>query len=117
MATWTAAELRNAVLTRLGITQAGQSASAEDAAVVDTAYTSIYARLRRLGVATWGKGSIEEGAQQPLSKYLASEVAPQFGFSGQALAEKEKHGEDGWRELLQMSAGSKQPRRVKIEAF
>lgn len=117
MATWTGTELRNAVLRRLGITGAGQSPAAEDASVVDGAWMSIYPQLRRKGLAPWASDAISEEAQEPLTKYVAAEVAPQFGLTGQRLAEVRQEGLGGHRQLEEQYAGDRTALTIRPRYF
>lgn len=107
MATWTGTELRNAVLRHLGITGSGQSPAAEDASVVDDAWVSIYKQLRRKSLAPWDDDAIEEEAQEPLTRYVAAEVATKFGFNGQRLSEIRQEGLGGHRQLEEQYAGQR----------
>ncbi len=113
MATWTGAELRNATLRYLGILGSGQQPAAEDADLVDKAWTSLYKQLRRKGLAPWpSSDEIPEEAQQPLKKYLGSEVAPEFGIEGKEMA-----GMGGYKELEQQAAGSRSPVSLRPKYF
>lgn len=117
MATWTAAQLADAVLKHLGIVGAGQSAAAEDTAIVTSAYASIYPQLRRHSLAPWGSGAIEEEYQEPLAKYVAGEVAIKFGFSGARLAEFKADGMDGWREMQEQASADRTELPVRARFF
>ena len=117
MATWDEAELANEVLRELGIVGRGQTAGAEDTEIVTTAFTSIYPQIRRQGLAPWPAAAISEGAQQPLAKYVAGQVASRFGFSGPSLAEKKLIGEEGRIELQEQAAGDKHTVTPKFKDY
>lgn len=105
------------MLRRLGITGSGQSAAAEDADIVTDAWASIYPQLRRFGIAPWDDEAIEEEAQEPLSKYVAGQIAMQFGFSSGRLAEIKAESIEGFRQLREQSSSDKHPVRHRPEWF
>ena len=117
MATWTSAQLATDVLKRLGVTGAGQSASAEDSAVVTDAWVSIHPQLRRLGLAPWGSGAIDEGAQQPLSKYVAGEVYGYWGFTGAREAQIVRDAATGFSQLTKQAAADRTALPVRPRFF
>lgn len=117
MTTWTATELATQVLKDLGVTGVGQSASPEDTQKITKVYPSIYAQLRRLRLAPWPSGEIEEMAQLPLSKYLVGQLASSFGFSGQRLQEHLLTGQQGWIELQECAAGDQHPAPPKFKDY
>jgi hypothetical protein len=107
MATWTAAQLATAVCKRLGVVGLGQTAPAAYTSAVTDAYNSIYPQLRRHGLAPWASGAIEEEAQEPLSRYVAGEVASRFGLTGGTLAEYKADGIRGWQQLQEQASGDR----------
>lgn len=109
MAVWTATDLRNRVLERLNIKAKSQPATAEDALVVDDAYVSIYDQLRKLELMPFAIGAIPDWAQLPLVKYVAGQVAGEFGYRGARLQDKVLEAGSGLKELQQQNAGEKQP--------
>lgn len=113
MADLTKAQLRSRVLEHLGVLAAGQSATAEDAALVDEAIDSAHERLRKFGLAPFATSAIPPWAQVPLRDYVAGDVGRAFGFgdnfkAGQVLAE---------RELARQVAGYRHPVRIKADYF
>jgi hypothetical protein len=113
MATLTKAELRDRVLTHMGILAAGQSASAEDAAIVEEAIDAAHSQLRKFGLVPFATSAVPEWAQAQLRDYVAGIVGPSFGFgdafyAGKMVAE---------RELARQVAGKKHPLRVRAEYF
>lgn len=115
MANWTDDDVINGALEHLGLKPSGQGASAEDFALVESAYNSIYPQLRRLGLAPWAIDSVEEEAQQPLAKYVASQVAVKFGFTGERLMAIKFDGDLGFRELQEQAAGDRA--NVPLKAY
>ena len=112
MANWTAAQLRNAALTKLGIIGQGETAQAGDAALVDAAWVSLHPQLRKEGLAPFTSSAIPEWAQQPVSKRLAGEVAEDFGLpQGEDLRRR------GTRDLARQNATEKAPVRVRVSDF
>ena len=114
MATWTSAQLANQVLKELGIVGIGQTASAADTAKVTDVWGSIYARLRRQRLASWGSEAISEEAQLPVAKYVAGLVASSFNFRGNDLLAHQATGQEGLRELQEVEAGDKHPSPPKF---
>lgn len=107
MATWNATELATAVLKRLGVLAAGQTAEAEDAKIVTDAWNSVYPQLRHHGIAIWASGAIEEEFQEPLEKYMAAKVYSSFGFSGAREQTILREGLEGWRVLQEMAGADR----------
>ena len=87
MAAQTKAELRNRVLTYLGVLAAGETARAEDAALVDSAIDASHAMLRGLELAPFSTDEIPEWAQLPFRDYVAGTVVSDFGLGLQRRAE------------------------------
>ena len=113
MATLTKAEIRDRVLEHLGVLGAGQSASAEDAAVVEEAIDAAHDQLRKFGLAPYATTAVPEWAQPLLRDYVAGIVGHAFGFGdahlgGKALAE---------REMARQVALQKFPLRVKAQYY
>lgn len=113
MATLTKAQLRDLVLEHIGVKAAGQSASAEDAAAVETAIDAAHAQLRKFGLVPFATSAIPEWAQIPLRDYVAGDIGHSFGFGdafkpGQTLAE---------RELARQVSGYRHPLKIRTEYF
>lgn len=108
MATWTAAQVSDAVLERLGVKALGNSASGEDSAKATAAYTSFYYQLRRKSHAPWAIGAVAEEAQQPLAAAVAARLAGEYGITGQRRLELDADGRRGEMDLAEMAAGDKQ---------
>ena len=82
----TAADIRRRVLTRLGVTAAGEEASADDASMVDAAVSAVHDQLAGKGLTTNGSNTwtVERIPDYVGSAYVAlvaSEVADDFGIS------------------------------------
>lgn len=78
MATITAAALRNRALQKLRVLKPGEDASAEDAALVDAAYTAMYAEFVTRGIAAWTETAIDDEWTEPARVVLAARVADDF---------------------------------------
>lgn len=75
----TKAQIRDKVLRKLKVLAFGQTATAEDADIVETAYDEVHALLSEKEVITWGSGdSIPDEAVRPIVKIVAFEVADDF---------------------------------------
>jgi hypothetical protein len=118
VAALTKAELRARVLEHLGVVGAGQSAAAEDAALVDEAIDAAHDRLRKLGLAPFATSAIPSWAQVPLRNYVAVDVSPSFGVSVQRLPNgesPEQHAAE--RELGRQVAGYRHPIPIKADYY
>jgi hypothetical protein len=113
MATLTKAELRNRVLEHLGIKPAGQSASAEDAVLVDEAIDAAHDRLNKFGLVPFATSAIPEWAQVPLRDYVAGDVGRSFGF-GDSLKQQQMLAES---ELRRQVAGFRHPIPIRVDYF
>ena len=114
MANWTAAELRNAALRKLGILGQAQTANADNAKLADDAWTSLHPQLRKDGLAPFTSAAVPEWAQQPCSKIVAGEIAEEFGKS---IPEAESLKNRGMRELAKQVSMDKEPVPVRVKSF
>lgn len=88
--TITKATLRNRAMLYATILGAGETASSEDAAVVDEVIEADNEFLVSRGVSTWATSSIPDEVQGPWSRRIAALIAPMFGLGDQtAKAEYE----------------------------
>lgn len=87
MATFTRAELRNRVLGRLGVLDAGSAPSAEDAADVDTHIQSVLEELYDDGLIPFDLDSDAIPAPYliPLSFLVALPLVPDYGMQAREL--------------------------------
>jgi hypothetical protein len=115
MANWTAANLANAVLIRLGVLASGQTAEPEDSNIVTDAWESIYPYLQRHQLVPFTAGAIEEEYQEPLSKYVASKIYGNWGITGAREATILRDGNNGWIELQEVALDHTTTRRKGIE--
>lgn len=113
MATLTKSELRDRVMHHLGVLAVGQSASAEDAALVEEAIDAAHAMLRKFGLAPFATSAVPEWAQVPMRDYVAGAVGKSFGF-GDAFAQGAAIAE---RELARQASGYKHALPVVAEYF
>jgi hypothetical protein len=74
----TKADLRNRVLGHLKVLEAGESATAEDAAAVESAIDDVYAELGELGMSYWAANAIPAACLRPLMRVVAADVAAEF---------------------------------------
>lgn len=113
MATLTKAELRNRILEHIGVVGAGQSASAEDAALVDEAIDAAHDRLNKFGLVPFATSAIPTWAQIPLRDYVAGDVGRSFGL-GDSLKPGQMAAEN---ELRRQVAGYRHPIRIAADYF
>lgn len=98
----TTVQLRNKVLSRLGVKQQGQSVPAAYGATITEAYDSVYQALLKRNIAYWPKATIDDAALMWLSILVAYHVKDDFGASpamSQELAATYKQAEHEIRKL------------------
>ncbi len=91
-------QLREAILEHLKVLAAGETASSEDAALVDKIIDRVHPQLQVRGMAPFDTANIPDHYGEPLTRRIAFNVAPKFGLA-QDLVEKA----DAERELRQLS--------------
>lgn len=79
MATKTRAQMIDHVLQRISVLAAGQSATADDSALVGPILDSLHDTLRARGLAPFATSAFPMWAQEAFTKILSSEIAPYFG--------------------------------------
>lgn len=87
MTTYTKAQLRNRVLRELGVLAAGETATAEDAQVVEELIDTQHAMLARELFVDWTTSTIPQNVYEPLAAIVAARGAGQFGVTGPRLQE------------------------------
>ncbi len=87
MADMTKADLRSQVLYHLGVLAAGESATADDADVVDKAIDSVHEMLMARMRVDFLTSAIPEYAQIPLRDMVAFRVGRVFGKNGNRMQE------------------------------
>lgn len=75
----TKATLRNRVLQHLTVLGAGESASSEDATLVDDAIDALNEELVTRGVATWATSAIPDDVADAMKRFVAGRVRSSFG--------------------------------------
>ena len=76
----TKADLRTAVLKRLGVLAVGETPSAEDAATVEATIDRVHAELQADGIAYWPVNATPDGVSEPFIYLIAAYIAPEFGI-------------------------------------
>lgn len=99
MATYTKAQLRNRVLRELGVLAAGETATAEDAQVVEEMIDAFHAMLEREVFIDWSLDAIPQNIYEPLAAVVAARCAGQFGVAGPRLAELAALASQGMSDL------------------
>lgn len=117
MADWTQADWANKTLVYLTVAPAGVTPPADDTNTATEVSQSVYEQMRKLGLAPFAVSAVPEWAQQPLKKILAYELAPEFGISGQRLAELQNGAAKGVKELRQQCAGYRHPIPAKARFY
>ena len=84
---YTKADLRNQVLEKLGILEAGETASAEDTVLVETRYDQVYDLLFNAEVASWTDHTdIPEHAMLPMTYLVAAECIDEYDIQEPRLS-------------------------------
>lgn len=113
MADLTKAQFRDRVLEHMGILAAGQSASAEDAEIVEEAIDSAHDQLRKFGLAPFATSAIPAWAQPGLRSYVCDLVGPTFGFGGAFAGGRDA----GRKELADQVAITAPPIAIEADYF
>lgn len=82
----TLAELRNRVLQKLKVLQAGETATAEDVTLVEGIIASVNEKLRDMQVAYWSDSACPQAVLEDLAAYVACHAA------GDYMSEQEAQG-------------------------
>lgn len=75
----TKADLRTAVLRRLGVLAVGETPSAEDAETVEATISRVHAELQADGIAYWPVNATPDVVTEPMIYLVAAYAAPEFG--------------------------------------
>lgn len=113
MADLTRAEMIDRVLEHIGVKAAGQSAKAEDSALVGEAVDAAHDRLNKFGLVPFATSAIPAWAQIPFRDYVAGDIGQSFGY-GERFRAGQIMGE---RELAKQCAGYKHNKRTRAEYF
>jgi len=106
MTTYTAAEVRNRILRKLGVLAAGETASSEDAALVDTELADVHAELDGLSLVSWPLSAVPGNLVAGYVNIVAEQVGAEFGISLGKLQEMGISRERGIRHIRkQVSSG------------
>lgn len=87
MTTYTLAQLRDRVLGKLGVLSGTETATAEDAALVEQVATNVHAMLDREIFLTWTTAAIPDTVMEPLTYIVAARCADDFGLPDARRAE------------------------------
>jgi hypothetical protein len=81
VATYTKAQLRNRVLRELGVLAGGgETAEADDAAIVEEMIDAQHAMLERQVFVTWTTSAIPDTVYEPLALVVSARLAGSFGL-------------------------------------
>lgn len=105
MTAYTKAQLRDRVLQELGILATGETATAEDAALVETTIDDQHAMLDREVFVTWVTSAIPDTVIEPLTVVLAARLAGRYGLPA-----------DRRQELLTLAALAMGELRTQVQA-
>lgn len=105
MTAYTKAQLRDRVLQELGVLAVGETATAEDAALVETTIDDQHAMLEREIFLTWTTATIPDTVIEPLTVVLAARLAGRYGLPA-----------DRRQELLGLAAIAMGEVRTQVQA-
>lgn len=78
----TLAEVKKRALQLLAVTRINQGSQSQDDTRIDTAYTEVYASLKKEGLATWAvAGTIPDEISPHLAGLMALNAADEYGIS------------------------------------
>lgn len=112
----TKADLVAAVLRRLAVIGAGETPSPEDLDIVSDVYDSVHTQLRKLELAPFVSTTIPTWAERAITKVVAAECGPEFGWSDRA-ALLAVWNREGRHELAEQCANNERPIEIPGEYF
>lgn len=110
--THTKAELRDRVLQELGVLAAGETATAEDAELVECVCDAVHAMLHKEFFVDWTIEAIPLEVIEPLMAVCAARLSGRFGLSAERRRELLAYGVQGMSDLAtqcQTPEGSSDP--------
>ena len=116
MADATLAELRNRVLQKLKVLQAGETAEAEDSALIEGLVVSVNEKLRDLGIAYWSDSACPQSMLEDLATYVACHAADDYMDGEAAYAFRQTYeptAERNLRRLVQSGERFNKPTRAE----
>ncbi len=111
------ADLRNRALRHLGLLAIGQSAPADQAAIVDDAIDEIHEELVNSGHAHWDISDIPQEVVRPLVKIVAAEVGGSVGVSEQRMVAYKAERKAAEMRLYKQVASAVPDEPIKAEYF
>ena len=85
--TYTQAQLRDRVLQELGVLPAGETATAEDAELVESVICAVHSMLRKEMFVDWTLEAIPQEVIEPLMAINAARLAGRYGLSAERRRE------------------------------
>lgn len=101
----TRTDIRNRVLKKLRVLAAGESADADDAAVVDAAVAEKHEQLINRGLVAWDVDSVPPYAVGPFVTIVAAECCDEFGVPEGRTVRLVAQGQLAEQELAKQVAG------------
>lgn len=118
MADATLAELRNRVLQKLKVLQAGETAEAEDTVLIEGLIVSVNEKLRDLGIAYWSDSACPQSMLEDLAMYVACHAADDYMDGGQAGTFRQTYEPTAERNLRRLvSSGERFNKPTRAEYF
>ena len=117
MATKTRAEMIAWTLENIGVKASTVTARAEDDTKAGRALDSLYARLRKEGLAPYATSAFPDWAQQPFVDLLSLDLAPIYSLQPGRVQVISDAASRGRIELAKQVAGMKHPRRVRATYY
>lgn len=102
--TWTKAQVRDLALRQIGVLGTGQTASAEDATIMESALDRVFADLTGRAIipgrlSTFTLATVPDNLAQGFAQMAGASAASEFSLSGERLAQATAGGVTGEREI------------------
>lgn len=101
MATYSTAQVRNLVLSHLGVLATGETPSAADAEVAEDAIDSVHARLDAQNLLNWPVCAVPSPVLFAVSYLAARDLVDVFGSSSEQMARISAGAERGMLDIRQ----------------
>ena len=113
----TTANLRNSILERLGVLEQGETASSDDAELVDTFIDRYHETLIHTGIVNWKTSAIPDEAAVPLIQSLSKELLAEFTVDMETATQIKEDAADARGILLTLRASGSTGQPVEAKYY
>lgn len=117
MTTYTKAALRNRVLQELGVLSPGETATADDAVLVEDVIDAVHAMLDREVFVGWTAAAIPDTVVEPLMAVVAARCAGRFGLPDARRQELILLAGQGMSDLYTQTAAEHNDAPIRAQFF